>query len=178
MARNDKNVVAAALAALEALTAPRTLFRSPVACVPTVTTRHEQRVRERETLQDLSFLLASVASALDPRCTPRYLPLPAEAPQDGRYSVSQSHQDSPSQLSSGRPSYHGPAKGCNTLQGPGQPHLPRPARPRDWLARRPIPGRLSEGSWRFANSSDLPRFLLRESRPMSRLHDTTQVTRE
>ncbi len=45
MARNDKNVVAAALAALEALTAPRTLFRSPVACVPTVTTRHEQRGR-------------------------------------------------------------------------------------------------------------------------------------
>ena len=132
----------------------RTAHIVPVACVPTGTTRHEQR-------PDLPFLLASVASALDPRCTLRYivhstqcLSLPAGAPQEGKYSAS--HQDTPSQLSSGSPSYHSPAEHCNRQsahQGPGQT--------RDWLGRRPIPGRLPEGSWRFAHCSDSARFLLR-----------------
>ena len=99
----------------------RTAHIVPVACVPTGTTRHEQR-------PDLPFLLASVASALDPRCTLRYivhstqcLSLPAGAPQEGKYSAS--HQDTPSQLSSGSPSYHSPAEHCNRQsahQGPGQ----------------------------------------------------------
>ena len=148
MAGNDKKVVAA----WTPLTAPRTLFRSPA--YP-----REQPATSRDQTCPSCLLPWPRHSTHAARCATLYTAHSAcRCPQEPRKRAS-----IPRPTKTHRASSHLAVRPTTALQSTATDSPPTrdPARPRDWLARRPIPGRLPEGSWRFAHCLDSARFLLR-----------------